>query len=135
MFKSRDIVRAIRKANRINTNKDNVVSEQKIVSGVDVAPSDVIKVKKERKLRVRNMDNYGRLRRVSILEKRFLDNAVSEAARVKGKKLTVEERRKVLCVAREQIRSQRKADEIKRERDTDRHAADFEWKGAKQFLC
>lgn len=45
MFKSRDIVRALREANGIKDNKDNVVSEQKIVSEVNV--SDVIKVKKK----------------------------------------------------------------------------------------
>ncbi len=33
MFKSRDIVRALREANRIKNNKDNVVPEQKIVRG------------------------------------------------------------------------------------------------------
>lgn len=41
----REVVNAIREANRINDNKDNVVLEQKIVSEVDV--SDDIKVKKE----------------------------------------------------------------------------------------
>ncbi len=45
MFKSRDIVRALREANSIKNNKDNVVPEQKIVSEVDV--SDDIKVKKK----------------------------------------------------------------------------------------
>ncbi|MGG6154721.1 hypothetical protein ACQSFC_16035 [Salmonella enterica] len=128
MFKSRDIVRAIREANRINDNKDNVVSEQKIVSEVDVAASDVIKVKQERKPRVRNIDNYGRLRKVSLSERKFLNDAVSEATKVKESKLTDEERRKVLCVAREQIRSQRKANQIKSVRTKERHAEVFEWK-------
>ncbi len=47
----REVVNALREANGIKDNKDNVVSEQKIVSEVNV--SDVIKVKKERKPRVR----------------------------------------------------------------------------------
>jgi hypothetical protein len=34
--------------------------------------------------------------------------------KVKESRLTDEERRKVLCVAREQIRSQRRAEEIKK---------------------
>ncbi|EMF8385292.1 hypothetical protein V4E41_006198, partial [Klebsiella variicola] len=53
----REVVNALREANGIKDNKDNVVSEQKIVSEVNV--SDDIKVKKERKPRVRNIDNYG----------------------------------------------------------------------------
>nr|WP_279508884.1 hypothetical protein [Klebsiella variicola] len=131
MFKSRDIVRALREANGIKDNKDNVVSEQKIVSEVNV--SDVIKVKKERKPRVRNIDNYGRLRKVSLSERNFLNDAVSEATKVKESRLTDEERRKVLCVAREQIRSQRRAEEIKKERDKERHAVVFDWKRPETF--
>ncbi|WP_179191913.1 hypothetical protein, partial [Klebsiella pneumoniae] len=49
----REVVNALREANGIKDNKDNVVSEQKIVSEVNV--SDDIKVKKERKPRVRNI--------------------------------------------------------------------------------
>ncbi|HCX5133033.1 hypothetical protein J7B71_22040 [Escherichia coli] len=131
MFKSRDIVRALRETNRIKDNKDNVVPEQKIVSEVDV--SDVIKVKKEGKPRVRNIDNYGRLRKVSLSERNFLNDAVSEATKVKESRLTDEERRKVLCIAREQIRSQRRAEEIKKERDKERHAVVFEWKRPETF--
>ncbi|EGI4556373.1 hypothetical protein IGE86_004542, partial [Escherichia coli] len=77
----REVVNALREANGIKDNKDNVVSEQKIVSEVNV--SDVIKVKKERKPRVRNIDNYGRLRKVSLSERNFLNDAVSEATEVK----------------------------------------------------
>lgn len=127
IYRFRYIVRAIGEANRINENKDNVVSEQKIVSEVDVAASDV-KVKKERKPRVRNIDNYGRLRKISLSERKFLSDAVSEATKVKESKLTVEERRKVLCVAREQIRSQRKANQFRSVRTKARHAEVFEWK-------
>ncbi|EGM9464846.1 hypothetical protein LAC55_005286 [Escherichia coli] len=115
----------------MKNNKDNVVPEQKIVSEVDV--SDDIKVKKERKPRVRNIDNYGRLRKVSLSERNFLNDAVSEATEVKKSRLTDEERRKVLCVAREQIRSQRRAEEIKKERDKERHAVVFEWKRPETF--
>ncbi|EOA6754233.1 hypothetical protein ACH8I0_004914, partial [Escherichia coli] len=116
----REVVNALREANRIKDNKDNkdnVVSEQKIVSEVDV-----IKVKKERKPRVRNIDNYGRLRKVSLSERNFLNDAVSEATKVKESRLTDEERRKVLSVAREQIRSQRKANQIKSVRPKEKHS-------------
>lgn len=61
-----------------------------------------------KKLKKEKQHSGGRLQRVSLTEKRFLDDAVHAAARVKGKRLTAEERRKVLCVAREQIRSQRR---------------------------
>lgn len=70
---------------------------------------------------------------MSLTEKRFLDDAVHAAARVKGKKLTAEERRKVLCVAREQIRTQRKAEQIKYERNKERFEAEFEWKKPVSF--
>ncbi|SXF08890.1 Uncharacterised protein [Klebsiella variicola] len=128
MFQSRDIVRAIRETNNINQNKDDIVSEQKIVNKMDVAASGFIKVKKERKPKVRNIDNYGRLRKVSLSERKFLNDAVYEATKIKGSKLTDEERRKVSCVAREQIRSQRKAHQIKSVRVKARHAEVFEWK-------
>lgn len=84
-------------------------------------------------MKKRDMQGSGRLQKISVSEKRFLDNAVSEAARVKGKKLTAEERRKVLCVAREQIRSQRKANQIKSVRNKARYSAEFEWKKPEPF--
>ncbi|HBU6601961.1 TPA: hypothetical protein MC542_001896, partial [Escherichia coli] len=104
------------------------VSEQKIASEVDV-----IKVKKERKPRVRNIDNYGRLRKVSLSERNFLNDAVSEATKVKESRLTDEERRKVLGVARQQIRSQRKANQIKSVRPKEKHSEVFEWKRPETF--
>lgn len=79
------------------------------------------------------MDNYVRLRRVSVSEIIFLDNAVSEATRVKCRKLTAEKRRKVLCVAREQICSQRKANQLKSVRTKKRHSEVFEWKKPEPF--
>ncbi len=127
----REVVNALREANGIKDNKDNVVSEQKIVSEVNV--SDVIKVKKERKPRVRNIDNYGRLRKVTLSERNFLNDAVSESTKVKESGLTDEERRKVLCVAREQIRFQRKANQIKNVRPKGKHSEVFEWKRPETF--
>ncbi|HDE1550935.1 TPA: hypothetical protein PCC63_000566 [Klebsiella pneumoniae] len=86
-----------------------------------------------KKLKNEKQHSGGRLQRVSLTEKRFLDDAVHAAARVKGKKLTAEERRKVLCVAREQIRSQRKTEQIKNERNKERFEAEFEWKKPVSF--
>ncbi|MDK1895512.1 hypothetical protein [Klebsiella sp. K4-172] len=128
-----DVVHAIREENRLNKNKEKLVSEQTTVSEMSIVSSDVIKVKKERKPRIRNKDNYGRLRRVSFQERRFLNESVSEATDVKDSALTNEEQRKVLCIAREQIRSQRKADEIKRRRDQERHSVEFVWKRPEHY--
>lgn len=133
IYRFRDVVLAIREANKTIADKGNVVSEQKIVNEVDGATSDVVKVKKERKPRVRHIDNYGRLRRVSLSERKFINNAVSESTKAKESILTAEERRKVLCVAREQICSQRKANQIKSEKTKARHAVVFEWKRPDSF--
>ena len=107
-------------------NKEDVVDNKTQVAE-DFIDNTSGKLKNERKHRA------GRLQRVSLTEKRFLDDAVHAATKVKGKKLTSEERRKVLCIAREQIRSQRRAEEIKKERDKERHAVVFEWKRPETF--
>lgn len=107
-------------------NKEDV-EDNKTQVAEDFIDNTSGKLKNERKHRA------GRLQRVSLTEKRFLDDAVHAAARVKGKKLTAEERRKVLCVAREQIRSQRKAEQIKNERNKERFEAEFEWKKPESF--
>ncbi|OVY39712.1 hypothetical protein BME69_03735 [Klebsiella quasipneumoniae subsp. quasipneumoniae] len=107
-------------------NKENIVIN-KIQAAENVTDNTSKKLKKEKQ------HSGGRLQRVSLTEKRFLDDAVHAAARVKGKKLTAEERRKVLCVAREQIRSQRKAEQIKNERNKERIEAEFEWKKPVSF--
>ncbi|EFH4619328.1 hypothetical protein F9543_24295, partial [Escherichia coli] len=52
-------------------------------------------IKKEKKQMDKNMNKHGRLRSVTASEKKFLDDAVCEATKVKGKNLTKEERRKV----------------------------------------
>jgi hypothetical protein len=106
-------------------NKENIVIN-KIQAAENVTDNTSKKLKKEKQ------HSAGRLQRVSLTEKRFLDDAVHAAARVKGKKLTAE-RRKVLCVAREQIRSQRKAEQIKNERNKERFEAEFEWKKPVSF--
>lgn len=47
IYRFRDIVRAIRDANRINESKDSIVSEQKRASELNSITSDIIKVKKK----------------------------------------------------------------------------------------
>lgn len=88
-------------------NKEDVVDNKTQVAEYFIDNTSC-KLKNERKHPAR------RLQRVSLTEKRFLDDAVHAATKVKGKKLTSEEGRKVLCIAREQIRSQRRAEEIKK---------------------
>lgn len=53
-------------------------------------------IKKEKKQMDKNMNKHGRLRSVTVSEKKFLDDAVCEAMKVKGKNLTKEERRMLL---------------------------------------
>lgn len=107
-------------------NKEDVVDNKTQVAEYFIDNTSC-KLKNERKHPAR------RLQGVSLTEKRFIDDAVHAATKVKGKKLTSEERRKVLCIAREQIRSQRRAEEIKKERDKERHAVVFEWKRSETF--
>lgn len=82
--------------------------------------------------KIEERKDSGRLQKVSAYEKTFLDRAVYEATKAKGKKLTSEERRKVLIVARGQIRSQRKADKIRKDREEAYKSNDasvsFNWK-------
>lgn len=107
--------------------------EKTTVSEIPIVSSDVIKVKTERNPRIRNKDNYGRLRKVSVSKRRFLNDSISEATKVNDSELTKEERRKVLCIAREQFRSQRKAEQIKKERDQECHSVEFVWKRPEQY--
>ena len=95
---------------------------------------NIIENEEELKPREKNKSNE-RLSKVTLAEKRFLDAAIYEATEAKKKKLTKEERRTVLCVARDQIRSQRKAKEMKRIRDEEHRAAttSFEWKRPTSF--
>jgi len=60
-------------------------------------------------------------------EKKFIDDAIAESERVKGKSLNGTERKSVLSRAREQILSQRKAESAKKEREAERHANEFTW--------
>lgn len=45
----------------------------------------------------KNMNKHGRLRSVTVSEKKFLDDAVCEAMKVKGKNLTKEEKKSSGC--------------------------------------
>ncbi|EEU9561227.1 hypothetical protein FXI36_24400 [Escherichia coli] len=69
----------------------------------------------------------GRISSLNASEKKFIDDALAESERVKGKSLNGIERKSVLSRAREQILSQRKAESAKKEREAERHANEFTW--------
>lgn len=69
-----------------------------------------------------------RLQSLTPSEKAFLDDAVAQAERVEGKKLSRPHRNMVLNKAREQIAAQRYAAKCSLEREQARHAAEFTWK-------
>lgn len=68
-----------------------------------------------------------RLTELSRAEKKFIDDAVAEAERIKGKKLNRAERHIVLNRARAQIQSARYAARKQAEREEERHQAEFTW--------
>jgi hypothetical protein len=69
----------------------------------------------------------GRISSLNASEQKFIDDAIAESERVKGKSLNGTERKSVLSRAREQILSQRKGEFAKKERDAERHANEFTW--------
>ncbi len=74
-----------------------------------------------------------RLMDLTPSEKRFLDDALVEAGRVKGKKLNRPEKNMVLRHAREQIEGQRYAAKIQAVREQDRNEAEFTWSKPRPF--
>lgn len=68
-----------------------------------------------------------RLTDLTPAEKRFLDEAVAEAERVKGRKLNQPHRHIVLNQARAQIESARYAAKKQAERAEARQEAEFTW--------
>lgn len=74
-----------------------------------------------------------RLTDLTPAEKRFLDDAVAEAERVKGKKLNRPDRHIVLSQARAQIESTRYAAKKQAERAEARQEAEFAWSKPKPF--
>ena len=75
-----------------------------------------------------------RLTSLTPAEKAFLDDAVAEAERVAGKKLSRPHRHIVLNQARDQIAAQRYAEKCRLEREQERHAAEYTWQKPKPFL-
>lgn len=74
-----------------------------------------------------------RLTELTPAEKKFLDDAVAEAERVKGKKLNRPDRYIVLNQARAQIESARYAAKMQAERAEARQEAEFTWSKPKPF--
>ena len=74
-----------------------------------------------------------RLTSLTPAEKKFLDDAISEAERISGKKLSRPQKHIVLNQAREQIEGQRYASQRSTEREQERHAVEFTWSKPKPF--
>ena len=74
-----------------------------------------------------------RLADLTPAEKRFLDDAIAEAERVRGKKLNRPDRFIVLNQARAQIESARYAAKMQAEREKERHEAEFTWSKPRPF--
>nr|AWH59636.1 hypothetical protein [Edwardsiella tarda] len=77
--------------------------------------------------------SVSRLAELTPAEKKFLDDAVAEAERVKGKKLNRPERHIVLSRVRAQIESARYAAKMQAARAEARQEAEFTWSKAKPF--
>ena len=74
-----------------------------------------------------------RLMDLTLSEKRFLDDALVEAERVKGKKLNRPEKHIVLNQARAQIESARYAAKMQAARAEARQEAEFTWSKPRPF--
>jgi hypothetical protein len=74
-----------------------------------------------------------RLTALTPAEKKFLDDAVAEAERVRGKKLNQPDRNIVLSQARAQIEAQRYAAKMQAGRAEARQEAEFTWSRPKSF--
>ena len=74
-----------------------------------------------------------RLMDLTPSEKRFLDDALDEAERVRGKKLNRPDKHIVLSQARAQIESQRYAAKKQSERAEARQEAEFTWSKPRPF--
>lgn len=74
-----------------------------------------------------------RLTGLTPAEKKFLDDAVAEAERVRGKKLNQPDRHIVLNQARAQIESARYAEKMQAERAEARQEAEYTWSKPKPF--
>lgn len=74
-----------------------------------------------------------RLTDLTPAEKQFLDDALAEAERVRGKKLNRPDKHTVLSQARAQIESQRYAAKKQSERAEARQQADFTWSKPRPF--
>ncbi|HCN2672599.1 TPA: hypothetical protein N6Q95_005073, partial [Escherichia coli] len=80
-----------------------------------------------------NADEQGRLKILSANERDFINNAIYEEMKIKGRKLVKCEMKEVLKIARKKILNNRISCQIKKERDKERHAVVFEWKRPETF--
>ncbi|PIJ48142.1 hypothetical protein BL250_17795 [Erwinia sp. OLTSP20] len=80
-----------------------------------------------------NADERGRLKTLSANERDFINNAIYEEMKIKGRKLVQSEMKEVLKNARKKILNNRMSFQIKNERNKERFEADFEWKKPVSF--
>lgn len=119
-FIARDRVRSMRREQKINKS-------QKIRVNIDKKEDEKTNTISN------NVDNRGRLQILTTSENDFINNAIYEEMKIKGRKLLQSERKEVLKVARKKILNQRISDQIKKDRNNERQEAEFEWKKPEPF--
>lgn len=119
-FITRDRVRSMRREQKINKS-------QKIRVNIDKKEDEKTNTISN------NVDNRGRLQILTTSENDFINNAIYEEMKIKGRKLLQSERKEVLKVARKKILNKRISDQIKKDRNNERQEAEFEWKKPEPF--
>ena len=119
-FIARDRVRSMRREQKINKS-------QKIRVNIDKKEDEKTNTISN------NVDNRGRLQILTTSENDFINNAIYEEMKIKGRKLLQSERKEVLKVARKKILNKRISDQIKKDRNNERQEAEFEWKKPEPF--
>ncbi|AUX97422.1 MULTISPECIES: hypothetical protein [Enterobacteriaceae] len=119
-FIARDQVRSIRKEQKSKKQKKSKVDMEKKEDETINTISN-------------NADEQGRLKILSANERDFINNAIYEEMKIKGRKLVKCEMKEVLKIARKKILNNRISFQIKKERDKERHAVVFEWKRPETF--
>lgn len=99
-FIARDQVRSNRKEQKVNKQKKSRVDMEK---KEDETTNNISN----------NTDDRGRLKILSASERDFINNAIYEEMKIKGRKLVQGERREVLKIARKQILNHRISYQIK----------------------
>lgn len=114
-FIARDQVRSIRKEQKSKKQKKSRVDmEEKEDETINTISN--------------NADEQGRLKILSAEERDFINNAIYEEMKIKGRKLVKCEMKEVLKIARKKILNNRISCQINNERNKERFEAEFEWR-------